>query len=256
LVGSTTTTSSSGTTGTITGTGGSQAYANTTSYGFAEHAAAYFKGADVSALSPEDRIKYESYYNTALVKNNVNEATFVTQIATVPLATSTYRTGANVSLYNFESGVELANTAQGEKKLDNGVTLKNYGTATNILQVRNAGTNDLFVADLKKVVGDPYWNAVVIPVYEGTKAAVSAAVAQVTTNGEATRPGVTAEMKAFWDVGVANGSFPVTEAGIQKAVEAYSAALTLAVIEAPASNKVVAAGAADGLRGETTIIPV
>ena len=109
----------------------------------------------------------------------------------------------------------------------------------------------MFIADVKKAVGDPYWNTVVIPVYEGTKAAVTAAVAQVTVNGVIERPGVTADMKAFWDVGVANGSFPVTEAGIQKAVEAYSAALTLAVIEAPVTNKVVAAGAVDGLRGTT-----
>ena len=195
---------------------------------------------DVSTLSIEDRAKYESYYKDALAKQAVTEATFTAQIALAPIATSNpgYRSGVN-DIYDFDSSGTAA-----------------YKTATNILEVRNPNTNNLFIADVKTTVGDTYWNAVVIPVYEGTKAAVTAAVAQVITNGESTRPGVTADMQKFWDVGVANGNFPVTEAGIQKAVEAYSAALTLAVIEAPASNKVVAAGSADGLRGQTTTIAV
>jgi hypothetical protein len=241
-------------TGGGSGSGGSTSSSTTTSIGFAEYAAAYLKGVNVDTLSIADRAKYEGFYKTALNNQNVTEATFTTQIATAPLATSTYRTGANAANYDFNSGVDYsqANPTAGTKVLDNGILLKDYGTATNILEVRNSSTNNLFIADVRTAVGVPYWDAVVIPVYEGTKAAVTAAVAQVTVNGVTERPGVTADMKAFWDVGVANGSFPVTEAGIQKAVEAYSAALTLAVIEAPVTNKVVAAGAADGLRGQTT----
>ena len=240
LVGSTTTTTGSGTTEVITGNTGSEVIVTTTSYGFAEHAAAFLKGCGVGTMSIEDRNRYESYYKDALNKQAVTEATFTAQIALAPIATSNpgYRSGAN-DIYDFDSSGTDA-----------------YKTATNILEVRNPNTNNLFIADVKTTVGDTYWNAVVIPVYEGTKAAVTAAVAQVITNGESTRPGVTADMQEFWDVGVANGSFPVTEAGIQKAVEAYSAALTLAVIEAPASNKVVAAGSGNGLRGQTNTIAV
>ena len=246
LVGSTTTTTGSGSTATIIGTGGSNTTSNAAiTYGFADHAAAYLKGGvDISALSPADRKKYESYYNTALIKQNTTEAAFITQIATAPLATSTYRTGANVSLYNFDSGVDysIANPDKGTTRLSNGVELKNYGTATNILEVRNAVSNDLFIADVKTAVGNPYWNTVVIPTYEGTKAAIADQV----KNNE-----VSKDAMAFYQAGLANGSWTETTAGIEKAIANYSAALTLAVIEAPVTNKVVAAGAADGLRGTT-----
>ena len=38
-------------------------------------------------------------------------------------------------------------------------------------------------------------------------------------------------MKSFWEVGVANGHFPDTAAGIQTAVANYAAAITLSIIE-------------------------
>jgi hypothetical protein len=206
----------------------------TTTTGFADHAAAFLQGVSITTLSTEDRTTYENYYKTSLANSGVTEATFQTQLATAPLAGTGYRSGAN-DIYAFESSDTAA-----------------YKTATNILDVRNPNTNDLFIADVKTTVGDPYWNAVVIPVYEGTKAAVADAVHE-SIHGGAT---LNKDMQDFWNVGVANGSFPVTDEGIQKAIEAYSAAITLAVIEAPASANFIADGASRGLLGSTTTITV
>ena len=231
VVGGTTVTTDTGTVVVVQNTSST---VTTTTTGFADHAAAFLQGVSITTLSTEDRTTYENYYKTSLANSGVTEATFQTQLATAPLAGTGYRSGAN-DIYAFESSDTAA-----------------YKTATNILDVRNPNTNDLFIADVKTTVGDPYWNAVVIPVYEGTKAAVADAVHE-SIHGGAT---LNKDMQDFWNVGVANGSFPVTDEGIQKAIEAYSAAITLAVIEAPASANFIADGASRGLLGSTTTITV
>jgi hypothetical protein len=192
----------------------------TSSPGFADFAAAHLKGVNINNLNNTDRTKYESFYQTALNNARVTEAQFQTQLATAPLAGSGYRSGVN-DVYNFAGSGD-------------------YRTATNILEATSgSGT---FLQRLDAVVTDDYRDTVVIPIYQGTVAAVTDAV----KNNQ-----VTSDMLAFYQAGIANGSFPVPETteGVQKAIENYSAALTLAVIEKPITQNYVAEGIATGLRG-------
>jgi hypothetical protein len=230
LVGSTTTTSGSGTSEISGNTGSSSSSTATVTNGLAEHAASFLKGISLDAVTEQDSAKYAGYYNTALVNAGVTEATFVTQIATAPLDGTGYRSGAN-DKYEFKGAPDLS-----------------YRTATNILEARNGVTGDLFIADVRKKVEEPYWNQVVIPLFEGTKAAITEAVFPPAGVAKV----VSADQQKFWDTGVANGSFPNTTEGIHKAIAAYAAASTLAVIEAPATNKAVANTVVDGLRGTRT----
>ena len=54
-------------------------------------------------------------------------------------------------------------------------------------------------------------------------------------------------MMSFYQAGVINGTFTEDGPGVQKAIENYAAALTLAVIEKPITQDYVAAGIARGL---------
>jgi len=223
---------------------GSGTVVTTTSVGFAEYAASFLKGVDINNLSTADRTKYEGYYKASLAKSGVSEATFQTQLGTPPLAGSTaYRDSDS---YNFVSGASVTS----DQVLENGMPVTSYLTATNILDARaNNGSGKWFVQDVKDTVGDTYWNAVVIPVYEGTKAAVADAV-------KAGGDNITAEMMAFYQAGIANGSWVENTEGVQKAIDNYAAALTLAVIEKPAADTIITAGKNDGLLGTTTNITV
>jgi hypothetical protein len=189
--------------------------------GFADFAAAHLKGVNINNLNNSDRTKYEDFYKTALAKAQVTETQFQTQLATAPLAASGYRSGVN-DVYNFKGSGD-------------------YRTATNILEATDS-SGGTFLQRLDAVVTDDYRDTVVIPIYEGTKAAVTDAV----KNNQ-----VTSDMLAFYQAGLANGSFPVPEttAGVEKAIANYAAALTLAVIEKPISQDYIAAGIANGLRG-------
>ena len=205
--------------------------------GFAEYAGAFLQGGSIANLSAADRARYEGYYKTSLANAGVSEATFQTQMGTAPLAGSTtYRDGDG---YNFISGAAVTSTLE----LENGMPINSYLTATNVLDARaSGGTGQLFIQDVKNTVGDTYWNAVVIPVYEGTKAAVADAV-------KAGGDNITAEMMSFYQAGLANGSWIESTQGVQKAIENYAAALTLAVIEKPATDTIIVAGRDNGLVG-------
>jgi hypothetical protein len=205
--------------------------------GFAEYAGAFLQGGSIANLSAADRARYEGYYKTSLANAGVSEATFQTQMGTAPLAGSTtYRDGDG---YNFISGAAVTST----QELENGMPINSYLTATNVLDARaSGGTGQLFIQDVKNTVGDTYWNAVVIPVYEGTKAAVADAV-------KAGGDNITAEMMSFYQAGLANGSWIESTQGVQKAIENYAAALTLAVIEKPATDTIIVAGRDNGLVG-------
>ena len=61
-----------------------------------------------------------------------------------------------------------------------------------------------------------------MPLYEGTAAAIRDQV----HSGQPT-----ADMLSFWQVGVANGTFPETDYGIELAINQYAAAITLCVVE-------------------------
>ena len=206
--------------------------------GFADFAAAHLKGVDINTLNNTDRTNYENFYKTALTNSRVTEAQFQTQIATAPLAASGYRSGAN-DVYTFDSGADysIANPAKADTKLANGTLLKDYGTATNILEAKDSSGNT-FLQRLDAEVTDNYRDTVIIPIYQGTVAAVTAAV----NNKE-----VTKDMMSFYQVGVINGTFTEDGPGVQKAIENYAAALTLAVIEKPVTQDYVAAGIARGL---------
>jgi hypothetical protein len=228
----------------ITGETGSTTTTTTTSLGFAEYAGAFLKGVDTDTLSTEDRTRYAAYYSTALANAGVSEATFAAQLAAAPLAGST--TYRDSDSYNFVSGASVTSS----QELENGMQINSYLTATNILDARaDGGNGKWFVQDVKDTVGDAYWNAVVIPVYEGTRAAVADAV-------EAKGDAITAEMMSFYQAGLANGSWIESVEGVQSAIDNYAAALTLAVIETPAAGTIIAAGASDGLLGTTTTITV
>jgi hypothetical protein len=203
--------------------------------GFAEYAASYLKGIDLNTLSEDDRVRYEGYYKTSLANAGVSETTFQTQMGTPPLAGSTaYRDSDG---YNFVSGASVTSSLE----LENGMPVNSYLTATNVLDARaSGGSGQLFIQDVKNTVGDTYWEAVVIPVYEGTKAAVTDAV----KNNE-----VTDDMMSFYQAGLANGSWIESTEGVEKAIANYAAALTLAVIEAPATTNYIEAGKNNGLIG-------
>lgn len=233
------------TTGTVVVTGTTSTTTTTTStLGFAEYAGAFLQGVSTTSLSTEDRTAYEGYYKTALANSGVTEATFQAQLGTAPLAGSTaYR---DSDAFNFVSGASTTSN----QVLENGMPVTSYLTATNVLDARaNSGSGKWFVQDVKDTVGDTYWNAVVIPVYEGTKAAVADAV-------KAGGDNITAEMMSFYQAGIANGSWVENTEGVQKAIDNYAAALTLAVIEKPATDTIIAAGQNNGLLGSTTTITV
>jgi hypothetical protein len=228
------------------GDSGSDAYTTVTSVGFAEYAAAFLKGVDIASISPTDATKYASFYQSALASAGVTEAQFIAQIDNSPVAagTTTYRNNSTAdTTFSFKSGPAAADSSI---VLANGMNITEYLTATNVLDARS-GTGSYFIDDLKTEVGDTYWNSVVLPVYEGTRAAVTEAV----KNNEPTT-----DMLSFYQAGIANGSWTDTGEGIEKAINNYAAAISLSVIEAPTTTNYIVAGGTDGLLGTTTTIPV
>jgi hypothetical protein len=130
------------------------------------------------------------------------------------------------SAYDFKSGPAIAAVnptsplADPNYVLPNGTKVGDYLTATNV-GIASDGTST-FVDDIKSTVGETVFNKCVMPLYEGTAAAIRDTV-------HAGNP--TADMLSFWEVGVANGTFPTTDYGIELAINQYAAALTLCVIE-------------------------
>ena len=225
---------------------GSSVFTTVTSVGFAEYAASFLKGVDVDNLSTSDATKYASYYQSALTSAGVTETQFTALIDNSPVAegTTTYRDGStSAKTFSFKSG-----PAAGDSSiiLANGMKITDYYTATNILEA-TSGTGSLFIDDLKTTVGSSYWQTVVTPIYEGTRAALTDQVA----NGE-----TTTEMLSFYQAGIANGTWTDSNEGITKAIDNFAAAASLSVIEASTTANYIVAGATDGLLGTTTIIPV
>ena len=139
--------------------------------------------------------------------------------------------GTGVTAYNFYSGPAVAvlnptsPLSQPGYLLPNGIAPDQYFTATNILSATDS-SGGTFLNRIAATTGNDYATTVV-PIFEATKAATANAVAAGTP---------TADMLSFWEVGLANGSFPNTTDGIQTAVANYAAAITLSVIESAGSG--------------------
>jgi hypothetical protein len=133
--------------------------------------------------------------------------------------------------YNFQSGPVIAAInptsalADPGYVLPNGLTVNNYLTATNILSATDSSGNG-FTERVASITGADF-NTTIVPIFEATKETVATIV-------DAGTP--TADMLSFWEVGLANGSFPNTEAGVQTAIANYAAAITLSIIEDGASG--------------------
>ena len=125
--------------------------------------------------------------------------------------------------FNFVSGAStLGGTGPATDStyvLPNGLTAGTYLTATNILTATDSGGNT-FVNRIAAVSGADFATTIV-PIYEATRQTVAEIVASGPTN----------EMLSFWEVGLANGSFPNTTEGIQTAISNFAAATTLSIIE-------------------------
>lgn len=220
---STTTTSTTSTTSTST-TGTT---AVTVNPGFTDLAVAFIT--DTSIVSTE-KATLSTFESTLRSTDGFNETTF---LANLPTSTSTYNTIdlRTTNAYDFVSGASVTGDAA-TTELPSGLVMTDYWTATNIMDARNADTNDLFIADIYNSVSSDKWNSVIVPVFEATKAATAEVVA-------AGKP--TADMLSFYQAGLANGSWSETEAGISKAIENYAAALTLGFIDGQSATAATAA---------------
>jgi hypothetical protein len=109
--------------------------------------------------------------------------------------------------------------------LPNGIAPDQYFTATNILSATDS-SGGTFLNRIAETTGNDYASTVV-PIFEATREATANAVAAGTP---------TADMLSFYQVGVANGSFPDSTEGIQTAIANYAAAITLSVIESAGSG--------------------
>jgi hypothetical protein len=133
--------------------------------------------------------------------------------------------------YTFQSGPAIATInptsalADPGYVLPNGITVDKYLTATNILSATDSSGRG-FTERVASITGADF-NTTIVPIFEATKETIATIV-------DAGTP--TADMLSFWEVGLANGSFPNTEAGIQTAISNYSAAITLSIIEDGASG--------------------
>jgi hypothetical protein len=129
--------------------------------------------------------------------------------------------------YTFKSGPSIAAVnptsplADPNYILPSGIRVGDYLTATNV-GIASTGSGSTFVDDIKTQVGETTFNKTIMPLYEGTAAAIRDQV----NNGQPT-----ADMLDFWEVGKANGTFPETEYGIQLAINQFAAAITLSIIE-------------------------
>ena len=182
---------------------------------------ANFVKAGNSNLTPEQASKYATFFEDAAKK----AGTTIEAIKAVALANSSgfdlldLRTPAlGGTAFDFESGATIGSTIP----MKGPITSSKYLTATNVLTATNS-SGQTFVKAIKEEVGSEIFDKTVVPIFEGIAASVREQV-------DAKAP--TADMVDFWNVGVANGSFPSTEAGIQQAINQYSAAITLSVIEA------------------------
>ena len=199
-------------------TGGSTPVA-TYSYGF-DYLIADFVQSGQSSLTIEQAGRYGTYYQDAAKAAGTTVEAIKAAAAANPdgYALLDLRTPASGgTAFNFKSGATLATPVN----LSGSITSPNYLTATNVLTA-TASSGKTFVQAIKDDVGDTAFNKTIVPIFEGTAASIKAVV-------DAGKP--TNDMKDFWNVGVANGSFPSTEAGIQQAINQYAAAITLSVVE-------------------------
>jgi len=133
--------------------------------------------------------------------------------------------------YNFQSGPAIATInptsalAVPGYVLPNGLFVDAYNTATNILSATDSSGNG-FTERVASITGADF-NTTIVPIFEATKQTIATIV-------DAGTP--TADMLSFWEVGLANGSFPETEAGVQTAIANYAAAITLSIVENGASG--------------------
>jgi hypothetical protein len=130
--------------------------------------------------------------------------------------------------FSFKSGPSIAvlnptsPLADPNYVLPNGVKVGEYLTATNVGLATGITNGATYVDSIKTTVGETTFNKTIMPLYEGTAAAVRDQV----HSGQPT-----ADMLSFWQVGVANGTFPETDYGIELAINQYAAAITLCVVE-------------------------
>ena len=145
---------------------------------------------------------------------------FNRQLPTTPAGTQyAFHSGPAIAVLNPSS--ELAKPGF---VLANGLTVDKYLTATNILSATDP-TGSQFLNRVASTTAAGYASTVV-PIFEATRASIASVAL--------TAP--TADMRAFYQVGVANGSFPDTAEGKQTAISNYAAAITLSVIEAGAQG--------------------
>jgi len=81
---------------------------------------------------------------------------------------------------------------------------------------------------------------VVEPIYQGARAVATDLVVKSAGNYDS----LPKDMKDFWEAGLANGSFTETEAGVNKALDNYAAALTVGYLDRSNSTSQAAASAA------------
>ena len=184
-------------------------------------------GANYSAL---ESIGVAQKYRDAVAAFAAERNSSLTTIQNAAIATpngydlnrqsSTNLTG---TAFNFVSGAStLGGTGPATDStyvLPNGLTAGTYLTATNILTATDSGGNT-FVNRIATVSGADFATTIV-PIYEATRQTVA----------EIVKSGPTSEMLSFWEVGLANGSFPNTTEGIQTAISNFAAATTLSIIE-------------------------
>ena len=241
--------------------GSSSSTTPTLTKGFLDYALQFLKGVDLGTASKTDLNNYYNFYSKACNDVGTTVAKYEAGLTQLNAANGSYgittlRDNPNSSAenYNFKSGAAAA-TAIGNPSYitPNGVVAAFYGTATNILSATN-GDGQTYVSQLQAGLnGTGIWENVVMPTYTGTVAAITSNLGlAIDATGNQTISGTpTADQQAFYNVGVANGSFAAGD--IASAINQYAAAATLAVIEAPErtsstfANAAVDNGAANGL---------
>ena len=189
--------------------------------------------ADYSTFTDERAQQYRDAVATCANATGSSLTVIQQAAVTTPAGYDFNRAGVSngVTSYNFQSGPAIAilnptsALAAPGYVLPNGLSVDNYLTATNILSATD-GSGNSFTERVASVTKADF-NTTVVPIFEATKQTVASIV-------DAGTP--TADMLSFWEVGLANGSFPNTEAGIQTAISNYAAAITLSVIENGASG--------------------
>jgi hypothetical protein len=222
--------------------------------GLVAHMVAFVTGnKNPNSITAEQAAAFEKYFKTTGGAGVAfNEGLFQ---SLAPSGTNVYNLRSLLSAndYGLKDGTDISGT--GTRTGTTGANLRDYSTATNIMEAKHTTTGRTFLQDahdrIKADLGFDAIAQVVEPIYQGVRATAASLIVGAPPNSvdSSNNPvysyeALPKDLKDFWEAGLNNGSFTYSAEGVAKALDNYAAAVTVGYLDNSSSTAISATYAA------------